>query len=91
MRAAAVGAAGETVAATGLALDHGLAAWLKETVSPERIQILGEKVQVSLQEGDEERIRKLLDDAGEKGLISGLPERVSPGLEDTFVAFMGKD
>ncbi len=81
---------GKVLAMTGPDLP-GLAAWLKETVSPERVQILGEKVQVSIQEEDEERMRKLLDTAGEKGLISGLPERVSPGLEDTFVAFMGND
>lgn len=68
----------------------GLAGWFKKMLGPDQVRILGDRIHVSLFEEAQKTMDGLCRLAGENGWIIDSADITPAGLEDTFVALIGK-
>ncbi len=68
----------------------GLAGWLKRRLRTERVQILGDRVKISLLDKDAIELEALAAEALQQGFQVESAEIISPELEDTFIAMMSE-
>ncbi|MCU0597627.1 MAG: ABC transporter ATP-binding protein [Desulfobacterales bacterium] len=66
----------------------GLAGWFKHRLHPNQVQILGDRIHVSLFTDAGETMDALCLTAKKEGLAIDAVEKAQPGLEDTFIALI---
>ena len=69
----------------------GLAGWFKKMLGPDQVRILGDRIHVSLFEQAQKTMDGLYQSAGKEGWIIDSATITPAGLEDTFVALIGKE
>jgi ABC-2 type transport system ATP-binding protein len=67
---------------------QAIEARLKGLVAPELVRVLGDRLQVIALADRREEIEALLGEMAREGLVSGRPEEIPPGVEDSFVTLM---
>ena len=68
----------------------GLAGWLKRRLRTDRVQILGDRVKISLLDREADQLESLAKEAQHKGFQVDSAQIIEPELEDTFVAMMSE-
>jgi len=67
-----------------------LAGWLKRRLHPSQVQILGDRVHVSLFSDTKETMEDLCREAAREGFAVDKVESADPGLEDTFISLISE-
>ncbi|RJP86408.1 MAG: ABC transporter ATP-binding protein [Desulfobacteraceae bacterium] len=67
-----------------------LAGWFKHRLHPSQVQILGDRVHVSLFSDAPETMENLYREANREGLSIDTVEIAAPGLEDTFISLIAE-
>jgi len=68
----------------------GLAGWFKRRLHPSQVQILGDRVHISLFSDTPETMENLCREADREGFAAHRIEAAVPGLEDTFISLIAE-